>query len=58
MAKSPIKFSSSETSSEDNLPAQQSSEEDVSFDDWRSSNYSPLWSSEKEEVPLLRHARR
>jgi hypothetical protein len=31
------------------LPAHQSSEEDVSSDDWRSSDYIPLWSSEKED---------
>jgi hypothetical protein len=31
------------------LPAHQSSEEDVSSDDWRSSDYSPPWSSEKED---------
>ena len=37
------------SSSEDDLPAHQSSEEDVSSDDWRSSDYSPPWSSEKED---------
>jgi hypothetical protein len=46
---SPIKFSSSPSSSEDDLPTHQSSDEDISSDDWRSSDYSPLWSSEKQE---------
>jgi hypothetical protein len=32
------------------LAAHQSSEEDVSSDDWRSSDYSPMWSSEKEDL--------
>jgi hypothetical protein len=50
MAKSPIKFPSSESSSEDDLPAHQSSEKDVSSDDWRYFDYSPLWSSEKEDL--------
>ena len=31
------------------MPAHQSSEEDVSSNDWRSSDYSPPWSSEKED---------
>jgi hypothetical protein len=47
---SPIKFPSSPSSSKDDLAAHQSSEEDVSSDDWRSSDYSPLWSSEKEDL--------
>ena len=46
---SPIKFPSSLSSSEDDLPAHQSSEEDISFDEWMSSDYSPPWSSEKED---------
>jgi hypothetical protein len=50
MAKSPIKFPSSESSSEDDLPAHQSSEKDVSSDDWRYFDYSPLWSFEKEDL--------
>jgi hypothetical protein len=45
----PIKFPSSPLSREDDLPAHQSSEEDVSSDDWRPSDYSPPWSSEKED---------
>ena len=45
----PIKFPNNPSSSDDDLPAHQSSEEDVSSDDWRSSNYSPPWSSEKED---------
>ena len=49
MSDSPIKFPSSPSSSEDDLPAHQSSEEDVSSDDWRSFDYSPPWSSEKED---------
>jgi hypothetical protein len=39
----PIKFPSNPLSSEDDLPAHQSS------NDWRSSDYSPPWSSEKED---------
>jgi hypothetical protein len=49
MSDSPIKFPSSPLSSEDDLPAHQSFEEDVSSDDWRPSDYSPPWSSEKED---------
>jgi hypothetical protein len=49
MSDSPIKFPSSPLSNEDDLPAHQSFEEDVSADDWRPSNYSPPWSSEKED---------
>jgi hypothetical protein len=49
MSDSPIKFSSSPSSSEDDLPTHQSSDVDISSDDWRSSDYSPLWSSEKQE---------
>jgi hypothetical protein len=49
MLDSPIKFPSSLSSSEDDLPAHQSSEEDVSFDDWMPFDYSPPWSSEKED---------
>ena len=43
MSDSPIKFPSSPSSSEDDLPTHQSS------DDWRPSNYSPPWRSEKED---------
>jgi hypothetical protein len=49
MSDNPIKFSSSLSSSEDDLPAHQSFEEDVSSDDWRPSDYSPPWSSKKED---------
>ena len=49
MSDNPIKFPSSPSSSEDDLPAHQSSEEDVSSDDWRPFDYSPPWSSEKED---------
>ena len=49
MFDSPIKFSSS-LSSEDDLLAHQSSEEDVSSDDWMPSDYSPPWSSKKEDL--------
>jgi len=49
MLDSPIKFPSSPSSSEDDLPAHHSFEEDISSDDWRSSDYSPPWSSEKED---------
>jgi hypothetical protein len=49
MLDNPIKFSSSLSSSEDDLPAHQSFEEDVSSDDWRPSDYSPPWSSKKED---------
>ena len=50
MSDNPIKFPSSPSSSEDDLLAHQSSEEDVSSDDWRPSDYSPPWSSEKEDL--------
>jgi hypothetical protein len=49
MLDSPIKFSSNESSSEDDLPAHQSSEEEISSDIWRASDYSPTWSFEKED---------
>jgi hypothetical protein len=49
MLDSPIKFPSSLSSSENDLPAHQSCEEDVSSDDWRPFDYRPLWSSEKED---------
>ena len=45
---SPNKFLGSPSSSEDELPSHHSSEENVSFDD-RMSDYSPPWSSEKED---------
>ena len=44
MLGSPIKFPSSPSSSEDKLPSHHSS------DDWMSSNYSPPWSSKKEDL--------
>jgi len=50
MSDIPIKFPSSLSSSEDDLLAHQSSKEDVSSNDWRSSDYSPPWSSEKEDL--------
>jgi hypothetical protein len=50
MLDNPIKFPSSLSSSEDELPAHQSSKEDVSSDDWMPSDYSPLWSSKKEDL--------
>jgi len=49
MSDSPIKFPSSPSSSEDDLPAHQSSKEDVYSNDWMPSDYSPPWSSEKED---------
>jgi hypothetical protein len=49
MLDNPINFSSSPSFSEDDLPAHQSSEEDISSSDWRSFDYSPLWSFEKED---------
>jgi hypothetical protein len=48
MLDSPIKFPSSLSSSEDELPAHQSSKEGVSSDDWMPSDYSPLWSSKED----------
>jgi len=50
MSDNPIKFPSSEPSSEDDLSCHQSSEEDDSSDDWRASDYSLPWSSEKEDL--------
>ena len=50
MSHSPIKFPSNPSSSEDDLLAHQSSKEDVSSDDWRPSDYSPPWSSKKEDL--------
>jgi hypothetical protein len=48
MVDSPIKFPSSPSSSEDELPSYHSSEENVSSDDGMS-DYSPSWISEKED---------
>ena len=48
MSNSPIKFPSSPSSSEDELPSHHSTEENVSSDDGMS-DYSPPWSSEKED---------
>jgi hypothetical protein len=47
MADNPIKFPSSPSSSEDELPSHHSFEENVSSDDWMS-DYSPPWSSKKD----------
>jgi hypothetical protein len=47
MSDNPIKFPSSPSSSEDELPSHHSSEENVSSDDWMS-DYSPPWSSKKD----------
>ena len=47
MLDNPIKFPSSPSSSEDNLPAHQSSEKNVSSEDWMPSDCSPPWCSEK-----------
>ena len=49
MSDNPIKFPNSPSSNEDKLPSHHSSEENVSFDDGKS-NYSPPWSSEKEDL--------
>ena len=49
MSDSPIKFSSSLSSSEDELPFHHSSEENVSSDDGMF-DYSPPWSFEKEDL--------
>jgi hypothetical protein len=49
MSDSPIKFPSSLSSSEDELPSHHSSEENISSDD-RMSDYSPPWSFEKEDL--------
>ena len=48
MSDNPIKFPSSPSSSEDELPSHHSSEENVSSDDWMS-DYSSPWSSKKED---------
>ena len=48
MSNNPIKFSSSPSSSEDDLPSHQSSEKDISSDDWMPSDCSPPWSSEED----------
>jgi hypothetical protein len=48
MLDSPIKFPSSPSSNKDELPSQHSFEENVSSDD-RMSDYSPPWSSMKED---------
>ena len=48
MSDIPIKFPSSLSSSEDELPSHHSSEENVSSDDGMS-DYSPPWSSEKDD---------
>jgi hypothetical protein len=47
MSDSPIKFPSSLSSNEDDLPSHQSSEKDISSDDWMPSDCSPSWSSKK-----------
>jgi hypothetical protein len=47
MSNNPIKFPSYESSNEDDLSCP--SEEDVSSNDWRAFDYSPSWSSEKED---------
>ena len=49
MSDNPIKFPSSPSSSKDELPSHHSSEENISSDDGMS-NYSPPWSSEKEDL--------
>ena len=48
MSDRPIKFSSSLSSSKDDLPAHHSSGHDIS-NDWRLFDYCPPWSSEKED---------
>ena len=48
MSDKPIKFPCSPSSSEDELRSHHSSKENVSSDD-RMSDYSPPWSSEKED---------
>ena len=45
-----VSNASSPSSSEDDLPAHRSSEEDISFDEWMSSDYSLPWSYEKEDL--------
>ena len=47
MSDNPIKFPSSPLSSDDDLPAHLSFEEDVSSDNWMPSDYSPPWTSKK-----------
>jgi hypothetical protein len=49
MSNNPIKFPSSPSSSKDELPSHHSSKENVSSDD-EMSDYSPPWSSEKEDL--------
>ena len=49
MSDNPIRFASSPSSSEDKLPSHHSSKENVSSDDGMS-DYSPPWSSEKEDL--------
>ena len=49
MLDNPIKFPTNPSSSEDELPSHHSSKENVSFDDGMS-DYSPPWSSEKEDL--------
>jgi hypothetical protein len=49
MSDNPIKFPRSPSSSEDDLPTHHSSEEDISSDEWMSSDHIPLWSSKKED---------
>ena len=48
MSDIPVKFPSSPSSSEDDLPSHQSSEKDISSDDWMPSDCSPPWSSEED----------
>jgi hypothetical protein len=49
MSDNPIKFPSSPSSSEDELPSYHSSKENISSSDGMS-DYSPPWSSEKEDL--------
>ena len=49
MLDNPIKFPSSPSSSKDEFASHHSSEENVSFDN-RMSDYSPPWSSKKEDL--------
>ena len=49
MSDSPIKFPSSLSSSEDDLPSHQSFEKVVSSDNWMPYDCSPLWRSKKED---------
>ena len=48
MSDNPVKFPSNPSSSKDEFPSHHSSEENVSSDDGMS-DYSPLWSSKKED---------